>query len=123
MTANPIISAEFTLLRQQVPGAAVRGARRYRCDLATLCRLTAPPAEDSSTAWVHNISKRGIGLICSQEFAAAQNLTLRLRKNDRSGVIEIAATVVHATAQVGGAWRVGCLFERDLSDDEIDSCL
>jgi len=123
--ANPIVSAEFTLLRRQMPGAALRGARRYRCDLATLCRLAAIPtgAEHGATAWVHNISKAGIGLICSREFALATNLTLRLRKNDGSGVITIAAQVVHVTREVGGTWRIGCRFERQLSHDEVDDCL
>lgn len=124
-SANPIVSAEFTLLRQQPPGAAVRGARRYRCDLATLCRLAPVPTatDKGATAWVRNISRHGIGLICSQEFVADANLTLRLRKNDGSGVITIGAKVVHSTREVGGTWRIGCRFERQLSHEEVDDCL
>ena len=121
--ANPIVSAEFTLLRRQMPGASIRGARRYRCDLATLCRLAATHGETGPTAWVRNLSKAGIGLICSQEFAVGQNLTLRLRKNDGSGIITTVAKVVHATPEVGGTWRIGCRFERELSHEEVDDCL
>ena len=120
---NPIVEAEFTLLKRHMPGTSIRGARRYHSDLATLCRMSANPGENGTTAWVHDISTVGIALICPQELAVAAALTLRLRKSDQSGFISISATVIHATPEVSGAWRIGCRFERELSDDELDSCL
>jgi hypothetical protein len=122
-TANLIVEAEFTLLKRHMPGATVRDARRYRCDLATLCRLIANPQEAGDTAWVHDVSSTGIGLIYARELFAASSLTLRLRKNDQGGVILIGATVVHATPEVNGAWRIGCRLERELTEEELDSCL
>lgn len=122
-TANAIVEAEFTLLKRQLNGQTVRGPRRYRCDLATLCRIIASPSQATDTAWVHDVSTSGIGLLYTRELAPASALTLRLRKNDQSGVISIGATVVHASPEVNGAWRIGCRLERQLTDDEIDSCL
>ena len=122
-TANPIVEAEFTLLKRHMTGQAVRAARRYRCDLATFCRVMPAQIQGDDTGWVHDISTVGIGLIFGRELAAGSSLGLRLRKNDKSGTIAIGATVVHSTPEVNGSWRIGCVLERELSDEELDSCL
>ena len=77
----------------------------------------------SDIAWVHDVSSTGVGLVYSQTLSVGATITLRLRKSDQSGVILIGAEVIHCTPEVNGSWRIGCRFERALTDDEHDSCL
>ena len=123
MAPKSIVEADLTLLKRQLPGAGMRGARRYRCDFVTLCRIIASQSESSDIAWVHDVSSTGVGLVYSQTLSVGATITLRLRKSDQSGVILIGAEVIHCTPEVNGSWRIGCRFERALTDDELDSCL
>ena len=121
--ANPIVDADFTLLKRHMTKTGVRGARRYLCDLASFCRVIEALSETSNSAWVHDISTAGIGLNYFKELAATTTMTLRLRTAKDGGLITIGATVVHSTPEVNGTWRIGCVFQRELSENELDSCL
>ena len=116
----PVMEAEFTLLKKErSENKGVRGAQRYRCRLATLGRLIF--GDKFEHAWVHDLSKLGVGLILSRLLAANTAMVVRLKGD--SNCLELPATVVHSTQQVDGSWRVGCTFDRKLTADELDALL
>jgi hypothetical protein len=119
---SPVVEAEFTLLkRHMTPGSGVRGSPRYRCALATLGRVCFPTQQAPEDAWIHDLSKIGVGLNLAKSLAIGTSLMVRLKGG--SLVLEIVATVIHATPLVDGTWRIGCTFERKLTADELDSLL
>ena len=117
----PVVEAEFTLLKRHLGGTGARGSPRYRCALATLGRLFFADGGKPEDAWVHDLSKIGVGLNLSRPLEAGTGLTVRLK--GVAGVLEVAANVVHSTPQVDGTWRVGCTFGRKLTADELDNVL
>jgi len=121
MEQIPVVEAEFTLLKRHLVGSAARGSPRYRCALATLGRLFFSDKNRPEDAWIHDVSKIGVGLNLSRPLETGTELTVRLK--GESGVLEIPANVIHSTPQVDGTWRVGCTFGRKLTADELDNVL
>jgi hypothetical protein len=120
---NPIVEAEFTLLKRHAPTQGLRSTRRYRCDLATLCRVTFPGCTAPETGWVHDLSKHGISLVLGRALEVGSNLSLRLKGHEAGNVLEIQATIIHCTPEVDGNWRIGCTLARRLTDEELDQQL
>lgn len=118
---SPVVEAEFTLLKRHMTTSGVRGSPRYRCALATLGRLYFPPQANPEDAWIHDLSKIGVGLNLAKPLDAGTPLVVRLKGGTL--VLEIEAKVVHSTPQVDGTWRVGCAFGRKLSAEELESLL
>jgi|SRR5262245_6028937 len=114
------VEAEFTLLRAKAVHEGARGSPRYRCALATLGRLSLQDGK-TENAWIHDLSKIGVGLNLSRALDAGTALVLRLK--GETAVLEIPASVIHSTSQADGTWRVGCAFVRKLTADELDSML
>ena len=115
----PILEAEFTFLRPKSSG--MRGAQRYRCPLATLGRAFFPAEGGSEQAWIHDVSKIGIGLILNRCLESGTSLVVRFKGAGK--ILEVAATVAHSTPQADGSYRVGCTFARKLTADERDLLL
>ncbi len=117
----PAAEAEFTLLRTKVVRDGARGSPRYRCALATLGRLLVQGTGKAENAWIHDLSKIGVGLNLSRALDAGTALVIRLK--GETAVLEIPASVIHSTPQSDGTWRIGCAFARKLTADELDNML
>jgi hypothetical protein len=122
-SSTPIVEAEFTLLKRHVPTQGLRSTRRYRCDLATLCKVIYPDGAAPDTGWVHDLSKQGISLVLAKELPVGSRLSLRLKGHEGGNILEIQATIIHCTPEMDGNWRIGCTLERRLTDDELDQQL
>lgn len=69
---------------------------------------------------VRDISRSGIGLIFNQPIEAGTLGELELQSSNRSVVKTLRLRIVHATQQPdGNCWHLGCVFVRELSDDEL----
>jgi hypothetical protein len=99
---------------------------RYAADhLTAACRST----EVHDPGWiatVQDISSGGLGLLLRHRFRPGTPLKVELRRTDGTQLRELRVRVVYtAPVHADGefAWRVGCAFITELTDDELRSLL
>jgi len=117
------VEAEFTLLKHHFTGIRRRTAKRYRCALATLGKITFPGENASLEAWAHNLSESGIGLNLDRSLPEGVVVNIRLKGPQSDGALTVAAKVAHSTQQLDGTWRVGCAFEQELTPEQLELLL
>lgn len=115
--------AEFTLLKKDMRENKVRSGVRYRCALATLGQLVFPDSGESHSAWICNLSRRGIGLNLSQALEPDTTLVIKLKSPVNSKAVKVSAKVVHATPEADGTWRIGCELLEPLTPEMLDELL
>jgi hypothetical protein len=102
-----------------------RVAPRHKCGLPTSCEPTAVRG-DRELKWpatIRDISVSGIGLLLKRRFERGAGLTIELPENGSNTGYTVLAKVIHATAQNGGYWLLGCAFVSELSDEELEGLL
>src|SRR6266446_2241417 len=94
---------------------------RYPSDLATHCQPLAARGENEMKwqAMVRDISAGGIGLVLQRRFEPRTGLAIELPDADNSA-FTVFVRVVHATAQPGGHWLLGCQFVTPLSEERLN---
>jgi hypothetical protein len=70
-------------------------------------------------AQVRDISAFGIGLLVPRRFEPGTLLSMTLENSAQNVARHVVARVIHATAQNGGRWRLGCALACELSDEEL----
>jgi hypothetical protein len=116
------VEAELTLFRPML-GKRRRGARRFRCGLATIGKLHFPDSGDTSDACVYNLSETGIGLNMNSSLAVDTEMIIHLRLPTSRESLKLSARVVHATQEVDRSWRVGCVFAEPLTEEVVEAML
>jgi hypothetical protein len=99
---------------------------RYASDLNASCRPAGTAREAGWFARVQDISACGLGLLLRHRFRPGTPLLVEWKRADGTALGVLAARVVHAVAiREGGDlwWRVGCAFDRPLTDDELRALL
>jgi c-di-GMP-binding flagellar brake protein YcgR len=81
-------------------------------------RIVSEIEQDGEQARILDISPSGIGLVLTRPLEVGTLLTLKL-----SGVLNILASVARADAETNGEWKVGCTFNRELSDRELQTLI
>lgn len=117
---TPIVEAEFTLLKRNGPVAGMRAARRYKCMLGVLGKMIRPDLPEEEV-WIHDLSKEGVGLNVSEAPDIGSPIDLRVRIGSEKRLLR--ATVVHATPQVDGTFRVGCRFDVKITAEDLEALL
>jgi hypothetical protein len=117
------VEAEFTLLKSNFVKIKRRTTVRYRCNLATLGYVFFPDTGEALEAWVHNLSESGIGLNLSRTLAEGTPVVVRLTGSTENMTLKVPARVVHATKELDGTWRIGCVFTGKLTAEVLDSLL
>jgi hypothetical protein len=100
-----------------------RVSERLPCELRVGCRPAAarPDSELLWLATVRDISGGGVGLILPRGVELGTWLVIEL-PGAGSGVGQtLLARVVHAKEQDGGAWHVGCEFERRIDAKSLEA--
>ncbi len=100
-----------------------RGAARHLADLRVTCYPAAGGLGAGRVVRVRNVSRTGIGLVVDRHWGPGTALSLGLPLEQGAAPRTCRARVVHATAQPGGCFLVGCTFEAPLTDQEVQVLL
>jgi hypothetical protein len=95
-----------------------REVKRLAPGQVTPCTLT-PPAGQSTPAWVHNLSIKGIGILAEQEHRPGAVLRVLLVNAAHVFALSVEVEVVRCFRLVTGEYFVGGKFRRTLSPDEL----
>ena len=104
------------------PGNERRAAPRRQADLRVTCYPAIGGPGAGRPVRVRNLSRTGIGLIVDRHWAPGMALSVALPLPE-GGTRPITARVIHATAQPGGSFLVGCAFDVPLTDEEMHALL
>jgi hypothetical protein len=108
--------------RRPAEGVAVEDRRiwvRHPADLQTTCRLVSAANSFRFAAVVRNISVGGLSLLVDREFTPGELLNVELPGPNEAENYCALACVVHVAPQENGQWLVGCIFARELSDEDL----
>src|ERR1700736_1203970 len=94
---------------------------RFPCRRETFCQC-AERDDVSCSAYVQNVSRGGLGLLCPQQFEPGTIIKIRTPARDQE-LAFLSARVVYANSTSGGRWAMGCAFCKELSEDELGAWL
>ncbi len=129
LVAN-VDESELDLQITPAPLAEVRGEERRAC-VRYLCQLdgTCQPAGHPTTGetWIgklRDISATGVKLLINRRFEIGTLLLLELPRPGWDAIRMLLCRVVRVSKEPQGRdWDVGCILDRELSDDEVQSFL
>jgi hypothetical protein len=105
-------------------GADRRRAERYECAaLQPFWRIVDEGNGETLPAGVLNISATGVGLLLDEPLKPGTVLVISLQSAPGRLSRPLPVRVMHATAQPGGGWLVGCQFVRRLSQQDMAALL
>lgn len=96
-----------------------RENRRLAPGQPTPCLIHGPAGEAPHTAWVHNLSVQGIGLLTAREFAPGTALRVVLVNAAHMFSLTAHLKVVRCYRIVSGDYFLGGQFARPLAPDEF----
>jgi hypothetical protein len=94
-----------------------RAGLRCSCSLSASCEPI--PAAEHFPGTVLNISEIGIGLLLDRQVAAGSHLWVVMRGADDVLLGKMMVRIVRFNPQPDGHWMHGCLFAKEMSDQEI----
>jgi hypothetical protein len=92
---------------------------RYPADLKTSVELANPAQAFKAPAKIRDISRGGANLILDQQIQPGQLVNLELPNADDS-VYAILACVVRVHREPSGKYALGCVFSRELSEEDLN---
>lgn len=93
---------------------------RYAADLEGKVQLAEKQGSAKILAKVRDLSLGGANLLVDQPLQPGQMLSVELPA-DQGNVCTVLACVVRATPQAEGHWSLGCVFSRELNNDDLGS--
>jgi hypothetical protein len=99
------------------------GPRPVPRGLEAFCRSVAAVKDDPWPARVRDLSAGSIGLLLTRRFEPGTLLVIELERKTHSLTHTLVARVVHATAQNGGGWMVGCTLANRIAEDDLQALL
>src|SRR4051794_21526805 len=93
---------------------------RYPADLKIRVQPADHPGEERVPSRVRNISRGGINLLLDQSYRVGQMLDLEVptvENPDR--ILYLLACVVRTAVEPSGLYSVGCVFSRELSEEDL----
>jgi hypothetical protein len=100
-----------------------RRSLRYPCHLRTYCRLIGTGLTESRSALAWDLSASGVNLVLSRPFLPGSLLTVELEGPGQRIAPWLMMRVVHVSERVPGEWVLGCAFERQLADSDVQNLL
>jgi hypothetical protein len=105
------------------PSSPPEGERRAAARQSSSLRIACYPAGsgllERRMVRIRNVSRTGIGLIVDRHWQPGIAVILELPAEE--GVRSARARIVHSTSQPGGTFLVGCTFEKELTDAEVQA--
>ena len=109
------------LLHHLSSGSAIAEDRRlhsrHDTEMRTVCRPV--PEGTELGAWIRNVSRSGVNLTVSQEFAAGSMIQVDLPHAIGGAHTTVLACIVHSLELGPDEWSLGCQFSLELNDDEL----
>jgi hypothetical protein len=96
-----------------------RASRRLTPGRLTPCEVRIRGVEEPRSAWVHNLSLRGAGILTEQEYLAGTRITVLLVNAAHTFAVSMEMEVVRCFRVVNGDYFVGGRFIRQLGHDEL----
>jgi c-di-GMP-binding flagellar brake protein YcgR len=93
---------------------------RYPADVRTNVGPAAAPEENRVSAQIRDISIGGAHLLVDRPFKTGQMLSLELPHAGEEECHTVLACVVRAKQEGQGQWVLGCVFSRELSDEDLE---
>jgi hypothetical protein len=100
-----------------------RTTQRHGCFLDAFCRRVGASVVERFPAAASDLSARGINLLLRQPFQLDSLLTLELDGAGRGLSRLLLVRVKHIIEQAPGEWLMGCAFEEQLSNAEVQALL
>jgi PilZ domain len=98
-----------------------RASARHLSNLQTACQLVGAASSEMWDATVRDLSSGGIGLVLKRRFEPGTLLSFILDSRTHSGTHSYLARVVHATANEGGGWLLGCRLLGEIGEEELQA--
>jgi len=93
---------------------------RYPADvLANVQSAAGPIVENRVSAQVRDISRGGAHLLVDRAFEEGQMISLELPKGNKDESHIVLACVVRANIEESGQYALGCVFSRELSEEDL----
>jgi hypothetical protein len=123
-----IVTLSHQQLRWEAPpvvrsGIERRRAVRHPCAMRTSCQPIGLVESISVPVAVRDISVGGIGLLCRAPVAPGTFFVIELQNTLGGASLRLRARVIHSTRHEGRSWVLGCVFTRELSQDELTGLL
>jgi hypothetical protein len=99
-------------------GPERRAAPRRPSELKVYCCPVGGMLTERRQVRLRNVSRQGLALITDRRWAPGTVLAVELPLAERP--IAVRAKVVHATAQPGGTFLVGCMLDNALTDAQVE---
>jgi c-di-GMP-binding flagellar brake protein YcgR len=92
---------------------------RHAIDLRGNLQMSEPPDSEKILAKLRDLSLGGANLLLDREVEAGEMVVLELPA-DRGEICTVLACVVRVSKQPDGQWSLGCVFSRELSQEDLD---
>lgn len=96
-----------------------REAERFPVNTHTVCSFASPVLEDFAPLRITNISTKGVGLVSNEKLPVGLLMAVTLANPAKRFSKTVLVRVVHVTAQSGGAFLVGGIFESPITYEEL----
>jgi PilZ domain-containing protein len=91
---------------------------RYATNLVGKLHMPDRRAGDKVLAQIRDLSAAGANLVIDRPLQTGQMVTLELQA-DIGEIHSVLACVVHVNEERAGSWSLGCIFSRELSNEDL----
>jgi hypothetical protein len=109
----------FVTQRRPADAPDKRSFVRFRCTTKASFRVVADKEMPLERARVVDISPVGIGMVLGRPVEVGTLLNLEVPGAHGEPPVKLLVSVARADAAVAGDWAVGCTFNRELTDKEL----
>jgi hypothetical protein len=93
---------------------------RYPADMKTSVQLNGKAEPVRMSVVVRDISLGGANLLIDRSFAPGAMLRIELPRSSSGDTLEVLACVVRVDDEGEGHWSIGCVFSRELTDQDLE---
>jgi hypothetical protein len=101
----------------------VRESPRFRCPTQPTLRIMVRPSFIPVNVRVHDISAKGIGLVCDKHLESGACLAVLWKYGSADRWRTLRARVVRLTPRRDGKWVAGCVFAEPLQPADMEAFL
>ena len=114
----PLIN-KIALLMQKRPRVERRGAKRLSPSAMTPCQIRPTGGDKQYAAWIHNLSKSGVGLLTATEIPPGTLLQILIVNAAHTAALTSEVKIVRCTRVVSRDFLLGGEFTNALQHDEM----
>jgi hypothetical protein len=114
----PILHKIAALVRRR-PREERRGAKRLAPSALTACQIRKAGDNQSYPAWIHNLSKTGVGVLTPTSFPAGTKIEIIIINAAHTFALTVEVVVVRCARVVSGNYLLGGEFTNALQHDEM----